>query len=62
MQSRHFRDFDAFSSAVRDVDAVMMLQNPVRRLWTIDQVNIAGIDVQLGQVGSGNLIEGQSWQ
>ena len=62
MQSRHFRDFDAFSSAVRDVDAVMMLQNPVRRLWTIDQVNIEGIDVQLGQLGSGNLIEGQSWQ
>lgn len=62
MQSRQFRDFDAFSASVRDVDATMMLQNPARRLWTINQVNIGGIDVQLGQVGSGNLVEGQSWQ
>jgi AraC family ethanolamine operon transcriptional activator len=62
MKSVSFRDFDAFSASVRDVDAVMMLENPARRLWTINQVNIEGIDVQLGQVGSGNLIEGQSWQ
>jgi AraC family ethanolamine operon transcriptional activator len=62
MRSISFRDFDAFSASVRDVDAVMTLENPERRLWTINQVNIQGIDVQLGLVGSGNLIEGQSWQ
>ena len=61
MKSKNFRDFDEFSASVRDVDAVMMLQNPSRRRWTISQVNVDGIDVQLGQLGSGNIVEGQSW-
>jgi len=61
MISKRFRDFDAFATLVRDVDCVMLLNNLRQRLWVIKQVNVAGIDVQFGQVGSGNIIEGQSW-
>jgi AraC family ethanolamine operon transcriptional activator len=56
-----FRDFDAFTAAVRDVECRMMLQNPGRRLWTIDQVQLGQVDVQYGCLGSGNIVEGQSW-
>ena len=61
MKSLYFSDFDAFADIVRDVDAVMLLQNPARRRWKIKQTNIAGIDIQVGQVGSGNIIDGKSW-
>jgi hypothetical protein len=61
MQTRTYRDFDAFSSAVRDIDSVMLLQNPKRRNWTISHVNLPEIHVQLGRLGSGNIVEGQSW-
>lgn len=61
MISRSFQDFDAFASTVRDVDCEMLLQNPQRHLWTIDQTKVAGIDVQYGRVGSGNIVQGQSW-
>ncbi len=35
MGTHSFRDFDAFASTVRDVDSVMLLQNPTRRSWFI---------------------------
>jgi AraC family ethanolamine operon transcriptional activator len=40
----------------------MTLQNPTHHLWSIKQVNLGGIDLQCGQLGSGNMVEGQSWQ
>ena len=58
MQYQHFQDFDAFAATVRDVNSTMMLQNPKRRIWSICQTNLAGIDVQLGKLGSGNIVEG----
>jgi hypothetical protein len=60
MQSQVFRDFDAFASSVRDVDHVMLLQNVERPRWSIRHVNLAGIHVQLGSEGSGNITEGRS--
>ena len=56
----HFRDFDAFAHSVRGVDCVMMLQNPTSRIWSISGVDLAGIRVQRGWLGSGNIVEGQS--
>lgn len=38
-----------------------MLQNAHRNLWTISQLDLSGIEVQLGSLGSGNIVEGQSW-
>jgi AraC family ethanolamine operon transcriptional activator len=61
MKSFEFNEFDAFAETVRDVDAVMTMQNPEHRVWKIKQTALEGLHVQLGQVGSGNIVEGQSW-
>lgn len=61
MRVHSFDDFDAFSSSVRDVDSVMMLQNATTRSWVISHVDLPRVHVQAGQLGSGNIVEGQSW-
>jgi AraC family ethanolamine operon transcriptional activator len=60
MQSQSFKDFDEFAATVRDVDCGMMMQNPRTRLWSLCAVELDGIGVQLGRLGSGNIVEGQS--
>ena len=59
MQSKLFRDFDEFSSSVRDVDCVMTLQNPENRCWHFDEVDLPQIHIQQGRLGSGNIVEGE---
>ena len=59
MRSQLFRDFDAFSESVRDIDSKMMLRNPKRRIWSISSVDLDGIDVQFGRLGSGNIAQGE---
>ncbi len=61
MKSQHFQDFDAYMSTVRDVDSIMMLENLIRPSWSISQLDLFGIHIQLGREGSGNIVEGQSW-
>ncbi|MDJ0902714.1 MAG: helix-turn-helix domain-containing protein [Xenococcus sp. MO_188.B8] len=39
----------------------MLLNNLKQNIWSIFQTNISGIDIQLGRLGSGNIVEGQSW-
>jgi len=58
--THHFRDFDAFAHSVRGIECVMMLQNPTSHIWSISGVDLAGIRVQRGWLGSGNIVEGQS--
>jgi AraC-like DNA-binding protein len=60
LNSLRFTDFDAFADSIRDVDARMTLQNPCDRAWAVDQVCFTGIDLQVGRLGSGNIVEGQS--
>lgn len=60
MQNYLFSDFDAFSCHVNDVDCTMMLLNPSRRVWSVTHLDLPGIHIQLGQLGSGNLLAGQS--
>ena len=60
MYSELFTDFDAFAGSVRGGDWTMMLHNPARRSWEINVAHIAGIQVQVGRLGSGNIVEGQS--
>ena len=62
MESEHFRDFDEFAESIRDVDAQMMFQNPTQRGWEINHLNLPQVHVQLGRLGSGNIVEGQSGQ
>lgn len=61
MESAHFRDFDEFVASVRGVDCTMMLQNAAQHRWDIQAAEVTGIRVQLGRLGSGNMLEGQSW-
>ncbi len=61
MKSQYFQDFDEFASSVGDIDSTMMLQNPRQFIWSLNQVYLREIQVQLGRLGSGNIAEGQSW-
>ncbi|HAC61985.1 MAG TPA: hypothetical protein DCF68_00250 [Cyanothece sp. UBA12306] len=60
MEYKIFDDFEAFAATVRDVDSKMMFRNPKNRIWRIGQLELSGIHLQLGQVGSGNILEGKS--
>jgi AraC-like DNA-binding protein len=62
VQREHFRDFDEFVASVQGVDSTMLLQNPARNSWEIEAASVSGIRVQSGQLGSGNIVEGQSWK
>ena len=59
MKSQTFHDFDAFVESIRDVESRMLLRNPRRRLWSISLVDLQGVHVQLGRLGSGNIAEGE---
>lgn len=61
MKYQHFRDFDAFASSVKDVECTMMLQNPTHHSWSMNHVYLPKVHLQLGRLGSGNIVEGQSW-
>ena len=60
MLYQHFRDFDAFVNCIGDVDKIMMLQNPEQFSWSLMNVDLSGINVQIGLEGGGNITEGQS--
>jgi hypothetical protein len=61
MKHRYFTDFDAFVSNVNDVDCSMIAHNVSKHYWNISQVKLPEVELQFGQLGSGNIIEGQSW-
>jgi AraC family ethanolamine operon transcriptional activator len=61
MFSHRFEDFDGFESMVRNVSCRMMIQNPQDLLWTVEGINVAGLEAQFGRLGSGNIVQGQSW-
>ena len=59
MKNKIFHDFDAFAESVRGIESKMMLRNPKRRIWSTSSVDLDGIDVQVGRLGSGNIAEGE---
>ncbi len=59
MRSKTYQDFDEFAISVHDVDCRMMLRNPTVRNWSIAAVNLDSIDIQVGQLSSGNIAQGQ---
>jgi AraC family ethanolamine operon transcriptional activator len=61
MQAGHYRDFDEFVSSVQGVDCTMTLQNAERHSWDIEAADLPVSRVQLGRLGSGNIVEGQSF-
>ena len=61
MLSEHYRDFDEFVSSIQGLDCRMTLRNAARHSWEIEAAELPGTRVQLGRLGSGNIVEGQSW-
>ena len=61
MKVERFQDFDAFVESVDGVDSVMLPRNIQRRLWCNTRLNVEDLHVQLGRLGSGNIVEGQSF-
>ena len=61
MKVERFQDFDAFVESVDGVDSVMLPRNIQRRLWCNTHLNVGELNVQLGRLGSGNIVEGQSF-
>jgi AraC family ethanolamine operon transcriptional activator len=59
VQTQVFEDFDAFAESIRDIDSKMLLRNPQQRTWSISSVDLDEIDVQVGQLGSGNIAQAQ---
>ncbi len=55
------KDFDEFVDSVRDVDSRMLLRNVKRRIWSNAYLDLNGLHVQVGKLGSGNIAEGQSF-
>ena len=60
MKTRVFSDFDDFSESVGDADMSMMMHSLNNPIWRLSQVDLPGMHVQLGSLGSGNIVEGKS--
>lgn len=59
MRTQVFQDFEAFADSVDGVESKMMLRNPIRRLWRTRSIDLGQIHVQIGELGSGNIAQGQ---
>ena len=59
MRSQSFSDFDDFAESIRGVVSKMMLRNPNQHSWRLRAADLNGMDVQLGQLGSGNIAQGE---
>ncbi len=62
MQTHVYNDFDAFAESVHNVDSRMLLRHPKNRTWSISTVNLNGINIQVGRLGSGNIAQGEMRQ
>ena len=62
MEILRSKDFDEFVDSVRDVDSKMLLRNVKRRIWSNAYLDLNGLHIQIGKLGSGNIAEGQSFE
>ncbi|QDT68768.1 transcriptional regulator EutR [Planctomycetes bacterium MalM25] len=60
MQTHEYRDFDAFADSVQGVDCQMMQDKPTKRIWSITDIDLGDTKVQHGQLGSANIVEGET--
>lgn len=59
MKTHRFEDFDEFANSVAGIESKMLMRQPARRSWTINHVQAGGMEIQVGQLGSGNIAGGQ---
>jgi AraC family ethanolamine operon transcriptional activator len=55
-----YNDFDAFSKDARFIVAGMLPKDTERSTWTNSHIELGGVHVQIGSLGSGYIIEGRS--
>ena len=61
METRSFSDFDEFAEAVSSFDGRILLTHPSIPKWSISHLELDGVHIQTGTLGSGNIVEGQTW-
>jgi AraC family ethanolamine operon transcriptional activator len=61
LETRSFDDFDEFAETVTSFDGRILLNNPSTPEWTSSHFDLGGIHIQIGLVGSGTIVEGESW-
>jgi AraC family ethanolamine operon transcriptional activator len=61
VETRSFNDFDEFAEAVSSFDGRIMLTHPSIPKWSVSHLDLDGVHIQTGVLGSGNIVEGQSW-
>lgn len=59
MQTHCYNDFDAFAESIQHIDSRMLLRHPKNRTWSISSVDLNGINIQVGRLGSGNIAQGE---
>ncbi|MHC5024316.1 MAG: helix-turn-helix domain-containing protein [Planctomycetota bacterium] len=59
MKVECFQDFDEFAASIRNIESRMMFRNPDRRTWRLASVDVGRMILQHGQLGSGNIAQGQ---
>ena len=59
MRRKEFRDFDAFAESLADIESKMLLRNPTHRIWRSTAVDLDGVGLQVGELGSGNIAQGE---
>lgn len=55
-----YNDFDAFSRNVYYINGRMLLKDPERQAWANSHIELCGLHLQIGTLGSGSIIEGKS--
>jgi AraC-like DNA-binding protein len=59
MKTQCFQDFDEFAASLANIDSRMMLRNPDGRTWRLASVSVDRMTLQHGELGSGNIAQGQ---
>jgi len=52
--------FRCLRKIVRGLNSFILLLNPERRFWSINIIKPPEVNIQLGRLDSGNIVEGQS--
>jgi AraC family ethanolamine operon transcriptional activator len=59
LKKKVFTEFDEFAESIRDVESKMMFRNVLEHVWTTSSVVLPHINVQSGELGSGNIAQGE---
>ena len=55
-----YNDFDAFSRNVYYINGRMLLKDPQHQAWANSHIELCGLHLQIGSLGSGSIVEGTS--